>query len=370
MKKFKLIALILAAALALTACAGVPSSDITGTYEGTDKTYIFAANGTVTVEDGGEVSYGTYESKDGKLVIQIDGKSESYAYSYDGTELGLFKNSWIFGPAYTKISDDAPEAPIEVVTEPETEAPTEAPTEKETEAPTEPETEKETEKVTEAPTEKETEEVTEAPTEKETEGEMEMEDPFAELYLGATVYFGEYEQDGDASNGAEPIEWLVYGINGSRAYLISVAGLDARAYNTGNSTSWDNSEIRSWLNGEFLESAFTESERALLEDHECATPVNPYYYTSGGATTWDKVYLLSAEEILTYFTVIRNRIVTPSQYAYNQGASGLRWWLRNTGYNDAYGVVISPDGPLDYYGSLQNDSGMVVRPAIEVTINR
>lgn len=39
--------------------------------------------------------------------------------------------------------------------------------------------------------------------------------------VGSTVALGSYEQDGDTSDGAEPIEWRVLAVEGGRALLIS-----------------------------------------------------------------------------------------------------------------------------------------------------
>ena len=55
-------------------------------------------------------------------------------------------------------------------------------------------------------------------------------------YLGQTgkepetVLFGSYEQDGDAANGKEPIEWLVLDRDGDKALLLSKYALDHQSF--------------------------------------------------------------------------------------------------------------------------------------------
>ena len=55
-------------------------------------------------------------------------------------------------------------------------------------------------------------------------------------YLGQTgeepetVLFGSYEQDGDAANGKEPIEWLVLARDGDKALLLSKYALDHQSF--------------------------------------------------------------------------------------------------------------------------------------------
>ena len=54
-------------------------------------------------------------------------------------------------------------------------------------------------------------------------------DPFRNA--GSIVTFGMYEQDGDAHNGKESIEWIVLDVQEDRALLLSVHTLDAVTYN-------------------------------------------------------------------------------------------------------------------------------------------
>ena len=81
------------------------------------------------------------------------------------------------------------------------------------------------------------------------------------MYIaGSTVEFGSWEQDGDLSS-PEPIQWVVISNDGRTATLSSRFILDQRAY---GGEDWKNSDLRSWLNGEFLNTAFTEEERGKI----------------------------------------------------------------------------------------------------------
>lgn len=81
------------------------------------------------------------------------------------------------------------------------------------------------------------------------------------LFLtGTVVEFGRWEQDGDLSS-TEPIKWVVVSNDGDKAVLFSEYIIDQRAYDGAN---WAESGLRSWLNGTFLNSAFTEAERSRL----------------------------------------------------------------------------------------------------------
>ncbi|MBR1750498.1 MAG: RNA polymerase sigma factor, partial [Ruminococcus sp.] len=81
--------------------------------------------------------------------------------------------------------------------------------------------------------------------------------------LKGTIEFGHWEQDGDESNGPEPIVWRIYEKKDGKAFFWSHMVLDYAPFSAEN-CSWENSDIRSWLNGEFYENAFTDEEKSHI----------------------------------------------------------------------------------------------------------
>ena len=80
--------------------------------------------------------------------------------------------------------------------------------------------------------------------------------------VGSVVTFGTYPQKADGADST-PIEWLVLDVQGDRALLLSCRGLDTKQYHTEKTgTTWESCSLRTWLNGEFLERAFSEKEQA------------------------------------------------------------------------------------------------------------
>ena len=76
---------------------------------------------------------------------------------------------------------------------------------------------------------------------------------------GEIILFGKYEQDGDDSNGAEDIEWLVLKTepDQNRILVISRYSLDVQPYNREfASVTWENCSLRKWLNRDFFNTAF------------------------------------------------------------------------------------------------------------------
>ena len=94
-------------------------------------------------------------------------------------------------------------------------------------------------------------------------------------YLGQTgeepetVLFGSYEQDGDAANGKEPIEWLVLAQDGDKALLLSKYALDHQSFMpfyepVTEPFTWESCSLRQWLNSTFLNAAFSAEEQSRL----------------------------------------------------------------------------------------------------------
>ena len=77
--------------------------------------------------------------------------------------------------------------------------------------------------------------------------------------------FGKYEQDNNPDNGPEEIEWIVLEEHDGNLLLLSRYGLDAVPYNDeGAETTWEESTLRSWMNSDFLETAFTPEEQSAI----------------------------------------------------------------------------------------------------------
>ena len=174
--------------------------------------------------------------------------------------------------------------------------------------------------------------------------------------IGNEVQFGQYEQDGNSNNGKEDIEWIVLAEEDGKLLLLSKYALDAKPYNIGNTDiSWENSTIRKWLNQDFLNSAFTEVEQALILETKV--------YNSMA----DQIFLLSYKEaFVDYFTSDKERICKPTTYAVNQGAymhdNAAGWWLRSPGKNQSDAIYVRSVGScLDH--SVDSDS-ICVRPAL------
>lgn len=206
--------------------------------------------------------------------------------------------------------------------------------------------------------------------------------------VGSYVTFGAYEQDNNNSNGKEDVEWLVLAKEGNKVLVISKYALDCQQYNTSDTNvTWETCSLRKWLNGTFINNAFSAEEQAMIPTVTVSDDKEPDYSTDPGNATQDKVFLLSIAEAYQYFTSDETRKCAPTDYAIAQGALGeyigdsykaggrAAWWwwlLVHVNYNHTAGVNSSGDvrwGGV-YGGGLNVDSDVVaVRPALWINLD-
>ena len=190
-----------------------------------------------------------------------------------------------------------------------------------------------------------------------------------QITVGSTIYFGAYEQDNDLSNGKEAIAWRVLAVENGNALLISVQNLDAQPYNeeyTG--VTWETCNLRGWLNGNFLNTAFTSSQQKAIVKTTLNNDKNSNYGAKGGETTQDRVFLLSETEAENHFKEIVDRVAKNTDYAKAHSAytdsNGLGWWwLRSPGRYDNFATCVYIDG-LVYRHGLDVSFFGAVRPAL------
>ena len=201
-------------------------------------------------------------------------------------------------------------------------------------------------------------------------------DQLKNIKVGSHINFGAYEQDNNTSNGKEDVEWLVLEIKDGKALVISKYALDCKQYNTSHTdVTWETSTLRKWLNNDFLNSAFSADEKAMIPTVTVSADKNPYYSTNPGNATQDQVFLLSIPEANTYFNSDNARQCEPTDYAVANGAydssdnGNCSWWLRSPGYNQNYAAGVYSDDDVDEYGFYVSYGIYAVRPALWIDIN-
>lgn len=180
------------------------------------------------------------------------------------------------------------------------------------------------------------------------------------IEVGDHITFGSYPQNIAPGTGAyepEPIEWRVLDIQDGKALMISEYLLDARKYDS-QSNEWENSELRAWLNDEFLNKAFDPEERERLNGIE-----------------GDKVSVLTLSESRKYFSGNNDRMAVTTSYARKNGADHSEgdnsgwWWLRSPGFHGCNTSVVLASGRVYDYGNVIGYIHGCVRPVVLVSLS-
>lgn len=196
----------------------------------------------------------------------------------------------------------------------------------------------------------------------------------ASSYKGfVTIAFGRYPQA--SKNESALIEWLVLKNDGSKALLISKYALDCQRYNTSyTNVTWQTCSLRKWLNGTFINSAFSAEEQNQILHTTVTVDRNPSSNTNPGNNTTDKVFLLSTAEYRQYLALSDARRCQGTAYCFAQGAQhdyyGMcRWWLRSPGSYHGYCVIcVNDDGMYGSGGCSNSSDDIAVRPALWINL--
>ncbi len=243
---------------------------------------------------------------------------------------------------------------ITVLTSPTgTPVPTKTPTRVPTKTPTRTPTRIPTKTPTRTPTRVPTKTPTRTPTRVPTKT------PVPSYYKGQNIKFGSYD--------GRSIEWQVLDVRSDRILVISRYGLDAKAYNNvDKDVTWENCSLRTWLNGTFYNTAFSAKERNRIIEVLNSNPNNREFGTNGGRSTYDRVFVLSIDEVNQYMPNNSTRRCEPigaAKRKVNVFNGYAFWWLRSPSYYNGGAAVIHTDGRIDYNANVGN-SAIMVRPVM------
>lgn len=184
-----------------------------------------------------------------------------------------------------------------------------------------------------------------------------------------TVFFGNYPQK---TKQAEPIKWNVIDSDADKVLLLSNNCIESLPWHKKHeSITWDKSDIRVWLNGDFLKSAFTREEQNAILVTDLDNGDDLKYGTPVGKNTQDKIFLLSGTEINKYFSSDEKRTVKPTNYAISHGAytnakGNCAWWLRSPGMTRTSPAYIASAGSVGNRAHEVDEKIIGVRPAVWV----
>ncbi|MCR5523490.1 MAG: InlB B-repeat-containing protein [Clostridia bacterium] len=205
-------------------------------------------------------------------------------------------------------------------------------------------------------------------------------DDYRPYYTGGTSSSNYQQQNGYCAPGLycfkfEPIKWRV--LDSESGLVICDSAIDSQPFNNfvlksgtdskGNDVYWGDtdqtyyannyakSSIREWLNNDFYNTAFSDSQK---ENIKTTTITNTGYFTLNGHSgyeeydsgeTNDKIFLLSYEDVNneSYWTNSPKPIsksASATEYAACQGLlstsdSDCSWWLRTSNNSDTSSII-------------------------------
>ena len=177
--------------------------------------------------------------------------------------------------------------------------------------------------------------------------------------------------------------WRVLDIQDNHALIITEDIIFNRKYhNSWTSVTWASSDIRRFLNSDFLRD-FSPADRACIRETAIVTENNPWSGTPGGAKTMDMIFLLSLEEVVQLFgdsgqywdrTHPDNKWwgfhdkYSGYRVARNLDGSASWWWLRSPGGFGSNVAIVGTNGVVRMDGNYVfgdgSGGGAGVRPAL------
>lgn len=204
----------------------------------------------------------------------------------------------------------------------------------------------------------------------------------------------------------EPIKWRVLSVSedGTDAFLMADKNLDVKAFHsnydetvTTDNVMWENSDVRAWLNGTFMETAFSKEEQEAIKTTEIENLSYSSYYDGGtetsakdGTPTEDRIYLPSLDDMANQrygfvnnfnpvddvtehgFSGTQVREAAATDFAESEGGyKAGRYLLRTLSPFDGY--VFSTDGGeisvTELFGVTVDDQG-AVRPVLHLDLTK
>lgn len=183
-----------------------------------------------------------------------------------------------------------------------------------------------------------------------------------------TVKLGKYNFY-DPEN-KQRIEWIIIDKKDNCYLMVSKYLLAYAPYHNYNrSATWEYSDLRRWLNNEFINDAFSPEEQEMIITSTVTADENPFVVWDVGNDTQDKVFLLSIMDVYKYFhSPSQRKCNWPNGFAepHSLACESASWWLRTSNKSDYYASCVNYDGSIDSNQHLPDEVFVGVRPAIWV----
>jgi hypothetical protein len=224
----------------------------------------------------------------------------------------------------------------------------------------------------------------------------------ASRQVGDVIEFGTYSHTKKGKDKT-PIEWIVLDNNGEDITLVSKYILDSVPYNAKKGDiTWDKCTLRQWLNNDFYNNAFDQSQKSMILNTELSgngkasgdkvdTLVGTEKFSDGkqieaptkqevdAPITQDNVWLLNTNEAKMYFDKTVDRVTKGTEFACGKKSYTGKldvykdhswWWLRNQGtYAPNLAALVDNAGNVNPIGDNSHFEHGGVRPSIKIKLS-
>lgn len=150
-------------------------------------------------------------------------------------------------------------------------------------------------------------------------------------------------------------DWILLEVIDNRALVLLGTALPGRAYHESlTDVTWETSDIRKWLNSDFLTDAFSEEDLKYILLSDVKNDDNTVYGTDGGDDTKDYVFLMSIDEV--------------KEYKKHIPATNFNSWLRSSGNSQNSAAFLSGDKHVMQYGYKVDSDFFKIRPVMWVEV--
>lgn len=223
---------------------------------------------------------------------------------------------------------------------------------------------------------------------------------------GDSIIFGNYEQNGNESDGKEPIEWIILRNDtvNNKAILISKYILDCYPFNGfSENVTWKNCSLRNHMNSVMLIEMFNDAELSCIVPTFLLNSRNIFNNAYSGEPTYDFIFIPGIDEMLEFFSndnfvneariqeltrPNESRMCLATEYAKNRGVRVMgfdkkypgtgNYFLRTSGlpgrriwfgdvYADYFQAFVSENGEIKPDGTGINSIDDGIRPMVQIS---
>ena len=148
----------------------------------------------------------------------------------------------------------------------------------------------------------------------------------------------------------ELLFWKVVAVENNKMMLMSLYALASMKFNEEKgSVTWSNCSLRRYLNGSFLEQAFSLADRECILESEIDCTDMEKDREGIPALVVDKVFILSVSELLALGLMSEDLTCKPLTKKYGRACE---WWLRTKGRNRQFVAVVNERGNINEDGKM------------------